>query len=138
MDDLSAMIREYPQKFAAALALDPDAGSYIGRLYLVGQITQRQKDAADKLRRASRSYEAVLGAPQAPRALDMNRVNGTSTEDEAVHTRRFRRAKTGYERLYHALSLCGHDVVRAVAGGLRGEAVRLDWLRCGLDAIDEV
>lgn len=138
---LSAMIAEYPQKFAASMALDADAGWHIGRLYLVGQLSQRQKDAADRFRRVSRAYESVLGglgAPQQPHALDMNRTAGLSNEDDAAYTKRFKRAKAAYERLQLAVSVHGHDVMRAVAGALRGEVVRLDWLRKGLDSIDEV
>jgi hypothetical protein len=42
---LCTLIARHPKKFAAPLALDPDAGWHIGWLYLVGLLTERQRAA---------------------------------------------------------------------------------------------
>lgn len=135
---LCHLIARNPQKFAAPLVIDPDAGWHIGRLYLVGLLTVRQKDAADRYRKAIAAYEAVLDAPAKPRALDMNRVVGQVPEDEDVQTRRFKRAKRTYDRMHDALSAHGYDMVRCVTEALREQEVSLDMLRLGLNSLDAV
>lgn len=137
-DLLCALICENPAYFAKELVLDQDAGWHVGRLYLVGLLTRRQKDAALRYRKAVAAYQAVLGIPKHPCAMDMNGVKGQSVESDKAHTRRFRRAKRVYETLHDALSAHGHDVVRAVTEALRENRTRLDLLKIGLDALDKV
>lgn len=135
---LAVQIRQHPEKWARELAGEGDAGWYIGRLYLLDVLTQRQRDAADRLKRAARAYEAVLGAPKLPHALDMDRIAGSATESDEGYTRRFKRAKAAYDRMYAAMADRGHDVVRAVSRALNDEEVNIDLLRLGLNAVDDV
>lgn len=137
-DLLCPLVCANPAHFVRELVLDPEAGWHIGRLFLVGLLTVRQKDAALRYRKAVAAYEAVLGAPKRPCGLDIDRVSGQSTEGDKAYTRRFRRAKRAYEALHDALSAHGHSVVRAVTEALRENEVRLDLLRTGLDALDKV
>lgn len=138
IDMLSELVALHPRHFAAKHVMDGDASWYIGRLHICGQLTNRQRDAAESFRRVVRAYQSVLGGPKQPHALDIDHVAGRTVEDEARHTKRFQRAKQAYERHHDALSACGRDVVRAVSGALRDEHVDLTLLRRGLDALGEV
>ena len=134
---LAIQIRKHPYKWAKELAEQGDASWYIGRLFLLGVLTQEQRDAADRLKRAVHAYQAVLDAPKHPHALDVDRIHGATTESDEAHTRRFRRAKAAYDRLHDAMSAHGHDVVRAVTKALNEEEPNIDHLRLGLNAIHD-
>lgn len=136
-DLLAIEIRKHPYKLAHALAEHGDASWYVGRLFLLGVLTQQQRDAADRLKRIAHAYEAVLDAPKHPHALDIDRVQGATTESDEAHSRRARRAKAAYYRLHDAMSVHGHDVVRAVTKALNEEEPSLDLLRLGLNAIHD-
>jgi hypothetical protein len=57
---LGVLIARHLEKIAAPIALDSDAGLHIAWLYLVGPLTERQRDAVERYWRATVAYEACL------------------------------------------------------------------------------
>lgn len=136
---MAEVIRQFPHAAAARYAEYPDAAWYVGRLYLAGAITVEHKDAAERYRRAARMYEALLMAPKAPHALDMDAVRGGNLDIETEADRaRFARAKAAYERYYGVVQECGYDVMQAVSRALRDEPVNVDRLKVGLGALVKI
>ena len=135
---IAVLVSRYPDKFAAPLAKDGDASWHIGRLFMVGAITEAQRDAADRYRRAIRAYQSVLGAPRTPHALDMDRLSGIVPEADDAHTRRFKRAKRAYDRYHQALAQHGYSMIRAMTRALADEDIDINILRLGLDALADV
>jgi len=124
-----------------AMAKEGDAGWYIGRLRLVGKITQQQRDAAERYKSAIDAYKSALRVfdpPAEPKAMDIGKISGRINESDEDHQRRFERAKADYERLYHALADHGHNMVRTVTRALNDEEVDIETLRTGLEILSGV
>lgn len=132
---MADVVRQYPTAFAAPYAADPDAGWLIGRLYLAGQLSSTQRDAAKELLSVTKRYEALLLAPKSVDSVLMLQPRGLSTESDAAYVKRFHKARRKYERLYHALADAGHDARTAVAKALNEQPASLALVRKGLNAL---
>lgn len=109
-----------------------DAGWYIGQLYLRGQLTVHQKDAAEKWQRAARRYEGLLLSPKRPTAVVLDMPMGERVDDPEE----FERVKTQYEQCYNAVAARGFHVLRVVLAALKEDASgRVDLIQEGLEAL---
>lgn len=92
---------------APGSAIDPMAGSFIGRLCLQRVITSQQYDAAMRWLEDSRLYSIAVGAPHAPGAVDPNRTHGR---------------ESGYENVARTLHITArHDAAREAVQELQNE-----------------
>lgn len=78
--------RERVHGVAPENSSDQMAGSYIGRLCILGQlgggISKQQYDAAMKWLEDSAKYSAVMHSPRQPDAVDLNQTKGRSISQE--------------------------------------------------------
>lgn len=121
---------------------DQRAGSFVGRLCMSKEISQRQYEAAMVFLEDHRNNAMAIAAPRDPSGVDLNRVHGNSVKEENVEfykraTRRWRDAQAviqerqnelrGQGAIYSALYTC---VIRDT------EAHHMvGWLREGLNAL---
>lgn len=73
----------------------PTAGTYVGRLYLQGDLTRTQYDAAMLYAEQARDYAIAMRAPPEPNAVNLNATRGGSGDYENVT--RTQRGYTEYE-----------------------------------------
>jgi len=100
---------------------DQFAGSFVGRLFLGGQITRQQLEAAQIYFSECANHTRVTGAPKAPGAVDLNATHGSSGDIEDVEqvrriVDRYKSARAavtekqiecrGFANLFGALSVC--------------------------------
>lgn len=127
---------------APEVSRDQRAGSFIGRLCMSGEITQRQYEAALIYLEDRRNYLMAIRAPRDPSGVDLNRVQGNSTGQENVSF-----ARRSFAR-WQEVSTC----VQARENELRGVGAMIrafdtcmvrdidahhlvGWLREGLNAL---
>jgi len=103
------------------LARDQFAGSFVGRLYLGGELTRIQLEAAEIYFRECQDNSIACASPSPPRAVDLNRAHGSPVDAEDVGRTQAARQKydaarravmekqievRGFANLFGALSVC--------------------------------
>ena len=109
-----------------------DAGWHVGRLFIWGEITEGQRDAAERWQKVSRRYEALLLVPKKPEALSLGPPRGERPDDPDE----FAAVKKEYEICFHAVSSKGRNVLRAVTAAMGEDSdAPIDLVRTGLEAL---
>jgi hypothetical protein len=128
-------------KLPPAMLRDTDAGSFVGRLRLAGQITMQQCEAAHRYAQAFHDMQMTLGGPQASGAIDLNATHGMPGAENIDRTikaqatwrnalaavQRKQNEMHGTSNLYAALDYC---IIRDAEC-----PHMLDWLRISLDVL---
>jgi hypothetical protein len=106
------------------LARDQFAGSFVGRLYLGGEITRIQLEAAEIYLKECQDNSIACASPPPPRAVDLNRAHGAPVGAEDERRTQLARQKydaarravmekqievRGFANLFGALSVCVLD-----------------------------
>lgn len=121
-----------------------EAGWYLGRLYLAGQLNgadpgeagrERGKErylAAERLWKNTQRYAGMLLAPRQPEALAIGEPKGrNNAEDEEG----FIRAKARHDACFKLLQARGYKVQLATSRAINEQEVPLPHLLEGLDAL---
>lgn len=127
-----------PAKFREA----QEAGSEFGRLMLLGRVTPAQYEAGKLYADVVTSYRAaILAQPYTASAIDLGRVGKGKGDGMADRTALalYRRYARSYEDLNkvgrRALIAVNHYAVQELQIPDDGFDLRLEQLRCGLDAL---
>ena len=137
-EGLLDLLRSYPNQIVRSLAMRPEAGWHLGRLYLVGAIEWKHYSAAVYLDRVTRAYEKMLRRYGHVRAARLEKMDAPTAEDLSKSAqKKFDNARKKYDRVYGILDQCGTDVRKAVVDALREDAhTDLTLILRGLTVID--
>lgn len=135
--DLARVIAIHPMGLAKSLAEQQNAGTYLGRLYLINVITHHELEAARQWKGIVDQYARLLMVPKSPGSIDMTKrePSPSGTFENAADEARFKRVKRQYEVRWDAVADHGVAVLRATTGALRDEETPVHLLRPGLLAL---
>src|SRR3990167_11225536 len=90
-------------------AAEPEAIDVLGRMYLVGEISQRQKQAGDRYAEIRRDYRKAILARRMPSGGNLERQRGHDDSDgtDQAYVAWCERSIAVYDHLRRALMDCG-------------------------------
>ncbi len=121
--------------------LDPDAGSFVGRLRLTGEISRVQCDAADEYRRVYEAMQHAVAGPKPSGAVDLNATKGLPSPENVEKSFQavlaWRRATKALQARQDELHGGGSLIAALDYCVLRDEPHHhmVGWLREGLNAL---
>ena len=121
-------------------AAEPDAVDILGRMYLAGEISQRQKQAGDRYVEIRRDYRKAILARRMPSGGNLERLHGHDDSDgtDQAYVAWCERSIAVYDHLRRALMDCGEPLAITVLDGVIDEQPLWDFvgtLRLALNAI---
>ena len=140
---VQSTVREARQRvfgLSETKATEPDAVDILGRMYLAGEISQRQKEAGDRYAEIRRNYRKAILARRLPSAGDLDRQRGHDDSDgtDPAYVVWCERSIAAYDRLWSALRDCGEPLAIPVLDGVIDDQPLWDFigvLRIALNTI---